>query len=126
GAAHGAPEIEVAVVVAERRQVIGGRAEPGHDQQVATVAEQRPDGGTTVQHHSTQRLRPISRWPISTATASSPLKARSAAAATVSAADAASSTRCVMTSQRLRLASVMLPIGTWPGLNSARSLRLLP
>ena len=50
GAAHGAPEIEIAVVVAGGGEIPGGRAEAGHDQQiVAPVGEQRGHGGAAIE-----------------------------------------------------------------------------
>ena len=50
GAAHGAPQVEIAVVVAGGGEILGGRAEAGHDQQiVAALGEQRGHGGAALE-----------------------------------------------------------------------------
>jgi len=49
GAAHGAPEIEIAVMVADRMKVIGRRAEAGHDQRVLAILQERGNGGAAVE-----------------------------------------------------------------------------
>jgi len=43
GGAHGAPEVEIAVMVAGSVNVVARRAEPGHDQQAVSVAQQPRD-----------------------------------------------------------------------------------
>ena len=88
--AHRTPEIEVPVVVADRRGIPSGRAEPGDEQQVTAIFEQGAHRGTTVESvlvrdHFTHRFAPSNRRDSSTTTARSPLKAMSSAAATVSA-----------------------------------------
>ena len=68
GAAHGAPQIEIARIVAERGQIPGGRAEAGHDQEiVGAVGEQRGHGGAALQSHLVQTFLPISCCDSSTA-----------------------------------------------------------
>src|SRR5205814_716625 len=98
------PQIEIAVVVAGRRGVVGGRAEPGDQQQVAAALKQRPHrvtapkaiggaGDVAAGAHFTHTLAPSSRCDSSTAVAGPPLKVMSSAAATVSAASSARSIR---------------------------------
>src|SRR5262249_37010544 len=94
GAAHRAPEIEVAVVVADRRDVVGGRAEPRDDDEIVrALGEQGRNGVAALEHHFTHTLRPISRCESSSATAWSPPNARSTAPAAMSAASSGRSIR---------------------------------
>src|SRR5580704_942603 len=100
--AHCAPQIEVVLVVGDRRGIPGRRAEPGNEQQIAAIFEQDADRRAAVEtliksglvrDHFIHRFAPISRCDSSTAVARSPLKAMSSAAATVSAASSGRSTR---------------------------------
>src|SRR5215475_3122614 len=75
GATHSPPKIEVEWMIAAGRNVISGRAEPTHDQQVPTLKEQLLDKLTPVEHHHT--LRPISRCERRTPTSRLPLNAMS-------------------------------------------------
>ena len=71
-AAHRAPEIEVAVVVAGGEGVPGAGAEPRHDEQILRpVGEQGGHRGAAFEHHFTHTLRPISFCDSSTAAARS-------------------------------------------------------
>ena len=71
GAAHRAPEIEVGVVVAGGIGIVGRRAEPADDQQVAAIREQRRDRGAPVElvagRAAYHFFAPIRRCDISTA-----------------------------------------------------------
>ena len=72
GAAHGAPEIEIAVVVADGMKVVGGRAEAGDDQRVLAVLQECRDGGAAIElggngHRYHHFFLPIRRCPIRTA-----------------------------------------------------------
>ena len=63
GAAHGAPQIEIAVVVAGSGEIVSRRAETGHDQQIVGAAfEQRRHGGAAFQSfaHLVHTFLPIS------------------------------------------------------------------
>ena len=61
GAAHRAPQIEIAVIVAGGGRIPGGRAEAGNDQQViAAVGEQRGHGGAAFEPHLVHTFLPIS------------------------------------------------------------------
>src|ERR1700730_18158276 len=132
--AHCAPEIEIAIVVGDRRGIPGLRAEAGDEQQIAAIVEQDADRRAAVEtliksglvrDHFIHRFAPISRCDSSTARARSPLKAMSSAAATVSAASSGRSTQCTKTSHSSRAAWVRDPIGTCHGLNSAHSPRIV-
>jgi hypothetical protein len=91
-AAHGAPEVEVAVVVAGREEVVAGRAEASDDHQIAAVLHQLAHHLAAVEphrrraHFATHFLRPSMRCENNTASRCSPSKASAAAASTVSAA----------------------------------------
>src|SRR5205085_11263262 len=98
---HRAPQVEIALVVAHRGGIPGRRPEPSHDQHVAPIVEQHPHCLAAVQPwivalpaaHLTHRLAPSKRCDNSTAVASEPLTAISKAAAAVSPASSARSTR---------------------------------
>ena len=49
GAAHRAPEIKIAIVVADGMKIIGRGAETGDDQRVLAVPEKRSDSGTAIE-----------------------------------------------------------------------------
>ena len=76
GATHRAPEIEIAVVVAGGRQVPGGRAETGHDEEIiAPMREQRGHRGAAFEAHLVHTFLPINCCDSSTATMRSSPKA---------------------------------------------------
>ena len=89
GAPHRGPQIEVQRRVAGRGHVVGRAAEPGDDEGIAAIAEEPRGDGPTVERgalgHFSNRLAPMTRWAISTATARYDWKASIAAARTVSA-----------------------------------------
>src|ERR1700730_1199809 len=93
GAAHRAPEIEVERMIATGRNVIGGRAEPGNDQQIFAVDEQLLDELTPIEHHLFHCLRPINRCDNRMATCKSPENAMSQPPPTISSTSFGSSTR---------------------------------
>ena len=65
GAAHGAPEIEIAVMVAGRRHVVGGGAEAADGDHALAVFQQAGDDTAAVEKigfaHFTKTLAPIRR-----------------------------------------------------------------
>ena len=69
--AHRRPEVEVERGVAGRGHVIGGIAEAGDDEPIAAVAEHPGGGGSAVEErgHLSKLFVPMTRWPMSTATA---------------------------------------------------------
>src|SRR6185437_7292568 len=126
GAAHRAPEIEVAIIVAERGEIPRRRAKAGNNQQIVLAAfEQHCHGGAALQRHLVHTLRPINSCDSSTATMRpSPnvcCKARSAVAETSSGLR----TRCTCASHSLSTGSTIEPIGTCHGLNSSHSPRIV-
>jgi len=61
GAAHGTPEIKIERMIAAGSDIVGGRAEPGDDQQIAAIRQQGFDEFAPVEHHLPHTLRPINR-----------------------------------------------------------------
>ena len=128
-AAHGAPQIEIARIVAGGGEIPGGRAEPRHDQQIVAAAfDQRGHGGAAVELSliwSTPSCRSIA------ATASP----RRCARRRTPAARARSATPSTSSGLRHALAlpprttcstgSTIEPIGTCQGLNSSHSPRMV-
>src|SRR5579883_702333 len=132
GAAHGAPEIEIARVLAGVEHVIGRRAEAAHDKQIAALGKQRLHRlaaieRTEIPHHllSVHFLRPIIRCEIKTAICWSLSKASEAAAEVISAASSGISSRNTVTPMISSACRVALPIGICQGLNSAHSPRMV-
>ena len=93
GAAHRAPQIEVERMIAGRGDVIGRRAQPADDEQIAAVDQQLPYEVAPVEHHRVHCLRPISRCDSRIATWRLPSNAMSQPAPTISSTASASSTR---------------------------------
>src|ERR1700730_1837147 len=93
GAAHGTPEIEVEWMITTGRNVVGGRAEPGHDQQIFAVDEQLLDELTPIEHHLFHCLRPINRCDNRMEPCKSPENAMSHPPPTISSTSFGSSTR---------------------------------
>src|SRR5258707_5015906 len=131
GRPHTAPEIE-GIWMVRSSGVIAGRAEPSDDQAVSARLEQRAHHGASIHgswslrgHYLLQSLKPIRRWPSSTAMGRFELNVITAAAWTTSRTDAASSTRCTMTPDCSSTRSVLCPIGSCQGLNSPHSPRIV-
>src|SRR4051812_47646884 len=127
GAAHRAPKVEVERMIASGGDVVGRRAEPGDDQQVAPALQQPRDGGAAVERlrHFANTLAPMRRCDRSTAVAVSASKAMMAAAPTTSATSAGASARITWTPAIRSASGVAVPIGTCHGLNSPHSPRIV-
>ena len=93
GAAHRAPEIKIERMVAGGRGIVGRRAEPGDDQQIAAIGEKHTHEFAAVKHHRVHCLRPISRCDNRMATWRLPSNAMSQPAPTMSSTSLALSIR---------------------------------
>src|SRR5438132_6405290 len=131
-AAHRAPEIEIAGMVAGVEHVVRRRAEAGDDQQIATIGEQRLHRLAALEqgvlrHHlvSVHFLRPSMRCEIRIAIGWSLSKASEQAAETTSSASSGCSRRNTVTPMISSACAVALPIGICHGLNSAHSPRMV-
>src|SRR4051794_18662613 len=126
GAAHRAPKIEVERMIAGGGDVVGRRAEPGDDQEVAPALQEPRDGGAPVERrrHFANTLAPMRRCERSTAVAVSASNVM-AAAPTTSATSAGASARITWTPAIRSASGVAVPIGTCQGLNSPHSPRIV-
>src|SRR5215208_632500 len=127
GAAHRAPKVEVERMIAGGGDVVGRRAEPGDDQEVAPVLQEPRDGGAPVEglRHFANTLAPMRRCERSTAVAVSASNVMMAAAPTTSATSAGASARITWTPAIRSASGVAVPIGTCQGLNSPHSPRIV-
>src|SRR5215212_5557341 len=127
GAAHRAPKVEVERMIAGGGDVVGRRAEPGDDQEVAPALQEPRDGGAPVERrrHFANTLAPMRRCERSTAVAVSASNVMMAAAPTTSATSAGASARITWTPAIRSASGVAVPIGTCHGLNSPHSPRIV-